>query len=83
MSKLSRKIGLITGGNSGIGLAAARRFVQEGAGEETVSDHEIWSAIRYLDPETKETGHNIAVTITLIAIFSVCLACIVFYLRGL
>ena len=52
-------------------------------GEETVSDDEIWSAIRYLEPETKETGHNIAVTITLIAIFAICLACIVFHLRGL
>jgi hypothetical protein len=52
-------------------------------GEETVSDDEIWSAIRYLDPETQETGHNIAVTITLIAIFSICLACIVLHLRGL
>ena len=51
--------------------------------EETVSDDEIWSAIRYLDPETKETVHNIAVTITLIAVFSICLACIVFHLRGL
>ena len=52
-------------------------------GEDTVSDDQIWTAIRYLDPETKETRHNIAVTITLIAIFSICLACIVFHLRGL
>jgi len=52
--------------------------------EATVSDQEIWSAIRYLDPETTETEHNLAVTITLIAIFSICLACwIVFHLRGL
>jgi hypothetical protein len=53
-------------------------------GEETVSDDEIWTAIRYLYPETTETGHNLAVTITLIAIFSICLACwIVFHVRGL
>jgi hypothetical protein len=83
MAKLSGKNGLITGGNSGVSLAAARRFAQEGAGEETVSDHEVWSAIRYLDPGTKGTGHTIAVMITLIAIFSISLVCIVFHLRGL
>lgn len=48
--------------------------------EENVSQQEIWSTIRYLDPDTNAKASNIAVTATLIAIFSICLACIVLHL---
>ena len=31
MKKLNNKVAVITGGNSGIGLATARRFIADGA----------------------------------------------------
>jgi hypothetical protein len=52
--------------------------------EETVSDQEIWSTIRYLDRDTKTKASNIAVAITSLAIFSiVCIVCVLLLLRGL
>jgi len=52
--------------------------------DETISDHEIWLAIRYLDPETKTKASKIAVASTIFAIFSIiCVVCILLHLRGL
>ena len=48
--------------------------------EENVSELEIWSTIRYLDPSAKAKASNVEVTVTLIAIFSICQACIVLHL---
>jgi NAD(P)-dependent dehydrogenase (short-subunit alcohol dehydrogenase family) len=55
MGKLDGKIALITGGNSGIGLATAKRFVNEGAYVFITGrrDAELAAAV-------KEIGHDVA-----------------------
>jgi NAD(P)-dependent dehydrogenase (short-subunit alcohol dehydrogenase family) len=54
MKKIEGKVAVITGGNSGIGLATAQRFVQEGA-------HVYITGRRQteLDEAVKEIGKNI------------------------
>src|SRR6266851_9390985 len=54
MGKLDGKIALITGGNSGIGLATAKRFVNEGAYVFVTGrrDTELAAAV-------KEIGHGV------------------------
>jgi NAD(P)-dependent dehydrogenase (short-subunit alcohol dehydrogenase family) len=54
MARLEGKIALITGGNSGIGLAAAKRFVNEGAYVFITSRRE-----RELGAAVKEIGSNV------------------------
>jgi hypothetical protein len=52
--------------------------------EETVPDHEIWLAIRYLDPDRERKASDIPVIITLLALLSiVCVVWVLLRLRGL
>ena len=50
---------------------------------ENVSDQGVVVDSFHLDPDTNAKASNVAITATLIAIFSICLACIVLHLRGL
>ena len=54
MDKLNDKVALITGGNSGIGLATARRFISEGAYVFITGRNQS-----KLDAAVKELGPNV------------------------
>jgi hypothetical protein len=44
---------------------------------EIISDREVWSAIRYLDPELNHSDGDITAAIAVLAI--VCILCMVFF----
>jgi NAD(P)-dependent dehydrogenase (short-subunit alcohol dehydrogenase family) len=56
MGKLEGKIALVTGGNSGIGLAAAKRFVTEGASVFITGRREPELAAAFKEIERNVTG---------------------------
>ncbi len=63
----------------------ARHNEQREANEsEIISDREIWSAIRYLDPESDHSECDIAATVAIVAVICiVCMIVVLFHFRGL
>ena len=57
---------------------------KEANDSEIISDREVWSAIRYLDPESDRRDCDIAATVAIVAV--ICIVCMVlalFHFRGL
>jgi hypothetical protein len=51
---------------------------------EIISDREIWSAIRYLDPESDHRECDIAAAVAIVAVICiVCMVVVLFHFRGL
>ena len=63
----------------------ARHNEQKEANDsEIISDGEVWSAIRYLDPESDHRECDIAAAIAVLAaVCIVCMVALLFHLRGL
>jgi hypothetical protein len=63
----------------------SRHSEQEEANDsEIISDREIWSAIRYLDPESDHRECDIAAAVAVVAVICiVCLVVVLFHFRGL
>jgi hypothetical protein len=62
-----------------------RDYEQKEANDsEIISDREVWSTIRYLDPESDHTDSNIAATIAVLSIVcTLCVVIVLLHLRGL
>ena len=57
---------------------------KEANDSEIISDREIWSAIRYLDPESDHRECDIAATVAIVAVICiVCMVVVLFQFRGL
>ena len=63
----------------------ARHNEQKEANDSEInSDREIWSAIRYLDPESNLRACDIAAVIAVVAVICiVCMVVVLFHFRGL
>jgi len=61
-----------------------RNEQKEANDNEIISDREIWSAIRYLDPESAQRECDIAATVAIVALICiVCMVVVLFHFRGL
>jgi len=67
MGKFDGKIALISGGSSGIGLATAKRFVEEGAFVFITGRREA-----ELNAAVKDIGKNIKALVVVLDIMSIC-----------
>jgi len=57
---------------------------KEANDSEIISDREIWSAIRYLDPESDHRECDIAATVAIVAVICiVCMVVMLFHFPGL
>jgi len=57
---------------------------KEANDSEIICDREVWSAIRYLDPESDHRECDIAAAIAVLAaVCIVCMVALLFHLRGL
>ena len=58
--------------------------LKEANDSEIISDREICSAIRYLDPESDHRECDIAATVAIVAVICiVCMVVVLFHFRGL
>jgi hypothetical protein len=63
---------------------AKQNWQQRTADSESISDQEIWFAIRYLDPEISRQPSNVTAFVALLAVIIVlCAICVSLHLRGL
>jgi hypothetical protein len=61
-----------------------RHDEQKEANDSEIVDHEIWSAIRYLDPKSDHRECDIAATVAVVAVICiVCMVVVLFHFRGL
>ena len=57
MARLTGRVGIVTGGASGIGLAICKRFVEEGAKVIIADINQVWFSLDYADQGKERRIH--------------------------